>query len=141
MEKICSKCARDPTTHSFRKIAEKGNIWTYYTNPTKSRLYKDTEGILSHYENALNELGENKWRWIFDSEGFDMRHALEVKTGVGIAKLITNKFGKNLDEVIIINPTWHIKLMLAVVYPFLTDDTKNRVKVLGDRYYTAAEFT
>ena len=140
MNQICSKCSVDPTSHSFRKVAESNGVVTYYTNPTKARLYTDTEGILEHYNNAMESVGDKKWIWIFDSEGFDLKHAMEVKTGIGIAKLVTGKYGNNLEEIKIINPTWHIKSMLTAVWPFLNDKTKQKIKIFKDRYYSVLEF-
>lgn len=140
MESICSKCMMDPTSHSFKKISEKNGIAVYYTNPSKSKLYTDTDGILSHYDNALKQIGDKKWSWIFDSEGFNIKHALEVKTGTEIAKLLTDKYADNLMEVKIINPTWHIKSMLAVVLPFLNQKTRDKIHILKDRYYSVVEF-
>jgi hypothetical protein len=130
----------DPTSHSFKKLTEKNGVSIYYTNPTKAKLYKDIDGILSHYDNALAQVGNKKCIWIFDSDGIDLKHALEVKTGSGIAKLLTDKYADNLVEVKIINPTWHIKSMMTVVWPFLSESTKNKVKILADRYYSVLEF-
>jgi hypothetical protein len=130
----------DPTSHSFKKLSEKNGVVLYYTNPSKAKLYKDKDGILQHYTNALDSVGDNKWVWIFDSDGFDVKHALEVQTGIGIAKLITGKYGINLEEIKIINPTWHIKTMLTAVWPFLNERTKQKIKVFGDRYYSVLEF-
>lgn len=140
MENICQICAKDPTSHSFRKIAENKGVSIYYTNPTKAKLYYDTEGILNHYENMLIQNKNAKWAWIFDSEGFDVRYAFEVRTGIGIAKLIANKFGNTLDEIKIINPTWHIRTMLAILYPFISDSIKQKILILDDRYYSPVEF-
>jgi hypothetical protein len=140
MEKICQKCTMDPTSHSFKRLSEKNGVVLYYTNPTKSRLYNDKDGILSHYTNALDSVKGRKWAWIFDSEGFDLKHAAEVGTGIGIAKLITGKYGETLEEIKIINPTWHIKTMLAAVWPFLNEKTKQKIKIMGDRYYSILEF-
>lgn len=140
MEVICSKCMMDPTCHSFKKISEKNGVYIYYTNPTKAKLYTDTEGILTHYDNALKQVGNKKWIWIFDSDGFDMKHALEVKTGIGIAELLTDKYANNLVEIKIINPTWHIKTMLKAVMPFLDKVTRDKIKILKDRYYSVVEF-
>jgi hypothetical protein len=139
MEKICEKCMMDPGCHSFKKISEKNGIHIFYTNPTKAKLYDDTDGILKHYDNALKSIGNNKWIWIFDSEGFDLKHAMEVKSGIGIANL-TVKYGQNLQEIKIINPTWHIKTMIGAVWPFLNDVTKQKIKILKDRYYSILEF-
>ena len=140
METICIKCTMDPSSHSFKKISEKNGVCIYYTNPTKSKLYTDTDGIISHYDNALKQIGDKKWVWIFDSEGFDLKHALEVKTGTGIAKLLTDTYADNLLEIKIINPTWHIKTMLNVIWPFLNQATRNKIKILDDRYYSILEF-
>jgi hypothetical protein len=140
MDKICEKCTMDPTSHSFRKISEKNGILTYYTNPTKAKLYTDRDGILKHYNNALELIGNNKWIWIFDSEGFDLKHAMEVQTGIGIAKLTTGKYGNNLLEIKIINPTWHIKTMLTAIWPFLNEQTKQKINILSDRVYSVLEF-
>lgn len=140
METICSKCTMDPTSHSFKKISEKNGVAVYYTNPSKSKLYTDTEGILSHYDNALKQVGNKKWTWIFDSDGFDLKHALEVKTGTGIAKILTEKYADSLVEIKIINPTWHIKTMLTAVWPFLNERTKAKINILSDRYYSVVEF-
>jgi hypothetical protein len=139
MENICKKCAIDPTSHSFRKLSEKNGISTYYTNPAKAKLYKDTEGILEHYNNALELIGNNKWSWIFDSDGFDLHHAMEIQTGIGIAK-ITVKYGNNLEEIKIINPTWYIKVMLTVVMPFLSDKIRQKINIMDDRFYSILEF-
>ena len=130
----------DPTSHSFKKISEKNGIVTYYTNPSKAQLYTDTEGILAHYNNALKQIGEKKWIWIFDSEGFDLKHAMEIQTGIGVAKIISGKYGNNLQEVKIINPTWHIKTMLTVVWPFLSDNICQKINIMSDRPYSILEF-
>jgi hypothetical protein len=140
MDKICEKCMTDPQSHSFRKLSEKNGIVIYYTNPTKAKLYTDTDGILKHYENALSSIGDKKWIWIFDSDGFDLKHAVEVQTGIGISKLITTKYGNNLQEIKIINPTWHIKTMIKALWPFLNEVTKDKIKILKDRYYSPIEF-
>lgn len=140
METICIKCTMDPSSHSFKKISEKNGVCIYYTNPTKSKLYTDTDGIISHYDNALKQIGDKKWVWIFDSEGFDLKHALEVKTGTGIAKLLTDTYADNLLEIKIINPTWHIRTMLTAVWPFLSQTTRDKIRILKDRYYSVLEF-
>ena len=140
METICIKCTMDPTSHSFKKISEKDGVCTYYTKPINSKLYTDTDGILSHYDNALKQIGDKKWIWIFDSDGFDLKHAMEVKTGSGIAKLLTEKYADNLLEIKIINPTWHIRTMLTAVWPFLSQTTCDKIRILIERYYSVLVF-
>jgi hypothetical protein len=130
----------DPNCYSFKKISEKNGVCIYYTNPTKSKQYTDSDEIIEYYDNALKQIGNKTWIWIFDSDGFDMKHALDIKTGTGIAELLTNKYAKNLVEIKIINPTWHIKAMLKAVIPFLDKVLCNKIKVLKDRYYSVIEF-
>ncbi len=139
MNKI-NQTSADPTPHTFKKLSDKNGIITYYTNPTKSTLHTTSDDIIGYYDKTLSEIGNKKWIWIFDSDGFDMKHALEIQTGTGIAKLLTEKYDHNLLEIKIINPTWHIKSVLSVVWPFLNQNTKNKIKLLGDRYYSVIEF-
>ena len=37
-----------------------------------------------------------------------------------LAKLITNKYSKNLEKICIINPNWYIYSMTTIVWPFLS---------------------
>lgn len=126
--------------YSFKKLSEKGGLQIYYTNPAKAKLNTDTAAIIAHYDAALKQIGNKKWIWIFDSDGFDAKHAFEVKTGIEIIKLITTKYGENLQEIKIINPTWHIKTVLGGLGPFLNDNIKERLNLMKDRYYSVIEF-
>jgi len=130
----------DPNYHSFKKISEKNGVCIYYTNPTESKQYTDSDEIIEYYDNALKQIGNKKWVWIFDSYRLDMKHALDIKTGTGIAELLTNKYANNLLEIKIINPTWHIKTMIKAVIPFLDKMLRDKIKVLKDRYYSVVEF-
>ena len=138
---ICPLCYIDPSNHSLIKYKETNNIVYYYSCPSEAKLYFDCEGIINHYDGILSEMPKDKkWIWIFDSEGFDLKHAMEVQTGIGIAKLITGKYGNNLQEIKIINPTWHIKTMMTAVWPFLNDRTKQKINIMKDRVYSVLEF-
>lgn len=130
----------DSVNYSFKKISDKNGICTYYTNPSKAKVSTDNDGIVTYYEKSLGEIGNKKWIWIFDTEGFDMKQSLEVRTGSGIADLITKKYGENLIEIKVINPTWQIKAIMAIIWPFLNDVTRHKIKIMGDRYYSLLEF-
>ena len=78
MEKICAICAKDPTAHSFKKIADKNGLVTFYTKPAAATKYSDAENTLKHIENYLQSIGQKKWTWLFDSDGFDANHAMEL---------------------------------------------------------------
>ena len=92
-------------------------------------MYKDTEGILTHYEGVLSEIPEDKdWIWIFDSFDFTLKHYLQIDVGIGLAKLITNKFSHNLKKIIIINPTFYISSTYSIVRLFLSERIRNMVE-------------
>ena len=103
-------------------------------------MYKDREGILSHINNVLATLGSKQCMVIIDGDGFDVAHALEIDTGIGLIKLITEKYVANVKEVVIINPTWHITGVIKLGLELLDDPTKSRVKVLDDRARSVLEF-
>ena len=89
----------------------------------------DSKIILAHYENILNNLGnDTQWIWIFDSKEFGLTQSLEIQTAIGIAKLISpQKYGKNLQQIVIANPTMYIRTALNVILPFLSQDIRNKI--------------
>jgi hypothetical protein len=140
MDKICPTCAKDPQSHSFKKLSEKQGVSIFYSQPSASKLYKDTEGILNHMNNALAEIKNKKWICIINGEGFDMKQVVEVETGIGIINLLTEKYGSTLQEIKIINPSWHIKGIVKCMSPFVTEDIKSKVNMMDDRVYSILEF-
>lgn len=116
---VCRACAESPGSHSFVGVGESDGATLFYTCPAKATQYKDTSGILAHYDGMLSDLRGRPWRWLFDAEGFEMKHAMELGTAVGLAKMIRDKYGASLQEVVILNPTWHVRAVLRVVLPFL----------------------
>lgn len=127
-------------SYSFKKIHEKNGITTYYTKPSKMYQYDDAEEALKEYNKIFNHLGNNKWSWIIDGDGFEFTYALEMKSGVGFAKLITGPHGNHLQEIKIINPTWAVRAIIKFMMPFLNDSTRKKVKLLSDRTYSILEF-
>lgn len=125
----CNTCLNDPTSHSLQNIGTFDNITYYYTCPAKATKYYDTEGIIEHYDGVLSE-NTNKWIWIFDCQGFNTKHLLEINVGIQLAELITNKFSHNLDNIIIINPSWHVKTVLNLLSPFLNNHMKSLITIL-----------
>jgi hypothetical protein len=134
MRDICSKCYLNPNSHSFKKVYQTSTVDIFYTNPSEALLYKDTEGILLHYRNYLNSIRGKKWIWIFNSEDFGLSQALEIKTAIGISKIISNN-SNSLNKIFIINPTGYIKNILKIVSPFLSKDIKNKIEILNDKLY------
>jgi hypothetical protein len=79
---------------------------------------------------VLSEIPENKeWVWIFDSLGFGFLHAMETNVGIELAKLISNKFSKNLKKIIIINPTFYITVTHKLIMRFLSDKLQDIIEI------------
>lgn len=127
---MCALCSMLPKSHSLRKIIETENTIYYYTCPSEAILYYDVKGIINHYNGVLSEMPKNKeWIWIFDSFGFNLKHALETKVAIEMARLITNKFSNNLKKIIIINPTFYITITHKFLLPFLSEKVRNIIDI------------
>jgi hypothetical protein len=140
MEKICKACAADSLSHSFKKISEKRGISVYYTRPSQAKLYNDHDGILDHVDKMLAIQGKRKWMCIIDGEGFETKHAAEVKIGMGILELITEKYKEYLVEIKIVNPSWHVKTVYKVTKPWIDELFEDKITYLDDRAYSVFEF-
>lgn len=119
MKYVCPLCKLQPSSHSLKKVLEEKGI-IYYTCPAQATLYYDVKSIINHYDGVLSEIPENKeWIWIFDSLDFGFIHVMQTNVAIELAKLISNKFSKNLKKIIIINPTVYITLIHKIIMPFL----------------------
>lgn len=140
MSQICVKCTSDPASYSFKRVSDKNGITTFYTNPAKAKIYKDHEEIVSHFDHTLERLDGRKWVWIFDGDGFDTDHIMDIKTGKNIANVIIDKYGDSLQEIKIINPSIHVKVIIKVIVPFFNNKIVSKIKILDDRTYSILEF-
>jgi hypothetical protein len=130
MSYICPLCKLLPSSHSLTKLLEKKGIIYYYTCPSQAVLYYDVEGIINHYDGILSQMPENKeWVWVFDSSGFTLVHAMQTTVAIELAKLISNKFSKNLKKIIIINPTFYITITHKMIMPFLNNKVRDIIEI------------
>jgi hypothetical protein len=130
MKYICPLCKLLPSSHSLKNVLEHNGIIYYYTCPSQAILYYDVKGIINHYDGVLSEGTENKeWVWIFDSLGFSITHAIEINVAIELAKLISNKFSKNLKKIIIINPTFYITITHKMIMPFLNNKIQDIIEM------------
>jgi hypothetical protein len=140
MEKICATCAKDPSSHSFKRVSEKNGVTIFYTKPISATKYEDTAGTILHIDRALHAIGNKKWTWIFDGDGFDAKYALEINTGWEILQLIQDKYDTQLQQILFINPTWHVKWAIKAGSICVNDSVKSKVKIMDDRVYSILEF-
>ena len=130
MPYVCPLCKLVPFSHSLTKLSEEKEIIYYYTCPAQAILYYDVKGIINHYDGVLSEIPENKeWVWILDSLGFTFKHYMQTSVAIELAKLISNKFSKKLKKIIIINPTFYIKMIHKMLIPFLNETLLNIVEI------------
>lgn len=132
----CPICKADPTSHSLAKLTETADMVYYYTCPAKASKYNDRDGILSHYDGELTSKGTKPWIWVFDCTGFDMRHAMEIRLAIDMAKLITQSHGDSLVNVCIINPTIFIHIIVNAIWPFLSAHIRSIIVYDTDGKYT-----
>jgi len=130
MQYECPICKLLPNSHSLIKVLDKKEIIYFYSCPSQAILYYDVKGIVNHYNGVLSEIPESKeWIWIFDSLGFGLIHAMETTVAVELAKLITNKFCKNLKKIIIINPTLYTTITHTMIMPFLNNKLRDIIEI------------
>ena len=130
MPYVCPICNILSSSHSLTNMLETNEIIYYYTCPSKAILYNDVHGIINHYDGVLSEIPENKeWVWIFDGLNFGFIHVIETSVAIELAKLISNKFSKNLKKIIIINPTIYIKIIHDLLMPFLNNKLKSIIEI------------
>ena len=129
MPYVCAICENDPSSHSFKNVGTFDGITCYYTCPSKATKYNDAAGIVEHYDGVLSE-NSNKWIWFFDANKFTMKHLLEINVGIQLAKLISSKFSHSLVKIVILNPTWHIAVVIKLVTPFLNNHMKSIITFL-----------
>lgn len=132
MKTICLYCYNNPKNHSFKKIDEKVNmnnisIITYYTKVSDALMYNDTESIINHYRNELNTLNNKKWIWIFDGEGFELKHALNISLAKQLSQLIMKDFNDRLLQIIIRKPNLFTKMIINSIWLFLDKDIKSKI--------------
>lgn len=121
----CKICKYEPKSHSFENLGKVNGITYLYTCPAKAIKYYDHDGILNHYDGILNDLNGKRWCWIFDARGFSLKHYLEIKTAIDLAKLISNHYGESLVTIYIYKPSWHLKLTLNMVWGVLSQHLRS----------------
>jgi hypothetical protein len=140
MQQICPTCAADPTAHSFKKVADKQGVVLFYAHPSKAKRYDDHEGTIQHVDRMLASIGSRKWSCVLDGDGFDLRHATEVKLGQGLITLFLEKYAATMQQLTIINPTWHIEGVVKVAKMLLPPEIFGKIKLMDDRKRSVMEF-
>ena len=133
----CEECLVQPNSHSFELLCKVNDKKTnnivniYYTKVANAIKYNDTEGILRHYENLLTYSEPDSWVWIFDCNDFGIKHSLEIKTAIGISKIL-NRF-KKIKNILVINSNYFINaIQRAVNFVLNNEISKNTIMIRSD---------
>jgi hypothetical protein len=54
---------------------------------------------------------------------------MQTNVAIELAKLISNKFSKNLKKIIIINPTFYITAIHKMLMPFLNNKVRDIIEI------------
>ena len=120
----CSICREVPGSHSFVKLSEENGVSFYYTCPAKASRYDDLEGIELHYREELSKLEGNRWVWILDGAGFDMKHAMELRVGIAIAKIL-EEYG--VEKVYVMNRSIYVEIIRLGLWLLLSEELKSKI--------------
>jgi hypothetical protein len=133
MDKLftCPICEKEPGSHSFLELSCDNATGSriFYTCPATATKYDDYDGIMLHYDGMLSQNGDAPWIWIFDSKGFSTKHLLEIRVGIGLAKLISTKYSHNLKKICIINANKYVFIAHNVVQHFLPQKVKDVIVI------------
>lgn len=118
-----------PNFGRFQNVGNNKKTKYFYSCPAKETVYQDHDTVIEHVDNMLSEIRGDPWVWIFDSNGFGVKHYLEIRTAQSLAKLISDKYSDSLQQIVVLNPSWHMRLTLNVIWPFLSDKIKNTILI------------
>ena len=127
---ICQTCYQEPGSHSFHLCCETKNIneLVFYTKVADAKKYNDTNGILEHYKNTFDYYNPESWIWIFDCKDYGLKHSFEVRTAIGLAKIIS-EYGR-IKKILVINSNKFINGVYEIVKLFLDEETNNKIKFI-----------
>ena len=128
MKELCEICAREPYSHSFRPIHDTSNVCVFYTCIANAKKYDDEDGIVQHYDAYLNAF-DKEWIWLLDCKGLSAKHLVCHKVGIRLCELLYGDRGyeKRLKKIVIVNPDIYVRMLYTIMWPFLTENTNDKV--------------
>jgi hypothetical protein len=121
----CRICRETPGSHSFVKLSESDGVSYYYTCPAKASRYDDLEGIEEHYRLELSKLNGSSFVWIFDGDGFDMRHVMEIRVGICISKILEEY---SVKRIYVINPSIYVRIIRSMLWGMLSENLRSKIE-------------
>jgi hypothetical protein len=125
----CKRCQIVPAAHSFNYFGDLNDIKLYYTSPARAHDYKETSETYSYYKAHIDAAKSNKWIWVIDCEGMQMKHYSSIELIKKIMKAILEEHKGLLDKIWIIHPNAWIRGAVTIMKPFLKKDVVERIKI------------
>jgi hypothetical protein len=129
---FCDICKVEPGAHSFTYLfrTKRKDIYEYvfYTCVGDAKRYGDADNVVKHYQNCLNLMNPDSWIWIFNCDGFTMRHYTEFATIKKLTKAV-NDYGK-VRDVYLVNSSGFMDLVFKIIKPILDNDTFKKIKII-----------
>ena len=123
---MCNLCDTDPKSHSFFKMGRQGGASMFYSCPGDATNH-ETNGVLAHYREVLENNGGEKWIFIFDATGFTLYHSTRIASARGLLAIF-NEYGDSLQEGRITNATSFAKTMFSAIRPFASAEIFKKIK-------------
>lgn len=129
----CPDCQKNPFYHSFRNLGRSGDGRSIlFSKPSEAVENSLTEGTIPKYIDHLNEVSEKgEWVWILDSRGFENLEVPSLSALHSIYSKLTDQISNTLKTIFIIHSNWKIELILTVCGPFISQETRNKICVIG----------
>jgi hypothetical protein len=126
---ICDARIKTPGLHSFSYLhTDSDGNKVFYSCPGRASYTEYNDGLdklMNHINQSLE--GVNSWIWIFDGADFGLRNAMHLKTAMALCKLMNSD--SRLKRIDIVNPTWHIHSTMLFLYPIMSQDMRDKVKM------------
>ncbi len=122
---MCILCDNDPKSHSFFKMGKQNGANLFYTCPGDATNH-ETEGVLTHYREVLEQNKGEKWIFIFDANGFNLYHSTRIASARGLITIF-QEYGDYLEELRILNANNFVKSLFMTIKPFAPTEIFNKI--------------
>jgi hypothetical protein len=130
----CERCDLIPNAHSFIHFGAVNGINLFYTSPARAIDYKETAETFNYYKTHIDSAKNNKWIWMVDCEGMQMKHYSSIEIIKKLIQMILDEHKGLLQSIWIIHPNTWIKTALMLIRQFLNKDIYEKIQMIdGDK--------
>ena len=126
---MCTHCTKTPGLHSFSYLnKDEDNAAVFYSCPGKACYTEFDDGLVkltAHIQTSLENV--ESWVWVLDGANFGLRNAMHIRTALALCKMFNAD--PRLKRIVIINPTWHIHSTMLFLYPIMSKEMRDKIKM------------